>query len=141
MAERGIEVLGLDEVVAMLTDVPIKANTAVRRAVATLARQARDEVKAATPVDTGALKRSIAVASSRPRGGLYSYRVIARQNGGRTGQGYHYHLVEYGTRHMAARHFAAPIKQKYTGSGGAQRLEDAIRTVIDNAVLKQQGGK
>lgn len=133
-----IEVVGMDEVVAMLVDMPIKVNTAIRRANATLVRQARDEVKAATPVVTGDLKNSIAVKGAKPKNGKFSYAVIARQNGGKMGQGYHYHLVEYGTKKMTARRFAAPIRQKYTGDAGSSLFISRLQAVINTAIEKSK---
>lgn len=133
----GVEIIGMDELLAQLKDAPLRVNVAVRRSVATLTREARDEVKAATPVDTGNLKRSIAVKGAKPKNGLFSYAVIARQNGGKSGSGYHYHIVEYGSVKMSARRFAAPIRQKYTGSGGSGRLSVALEKVVNKEIMKR----
>lgn len=133
----GVEIIGMQDVLSMLHGVPIKVGKVTRKATATITRQARDEVKAAAPVVTGDLKRSIAVKGAKPKNDRFSYAVIARQNGGKTGQGYHYHLVEYGTVKMTARRFAAPIRAKYTGESGSARFRAALATAFENEILKK----
>lgn len=137
MAKPGAEVEGLKELLKDLDGAPLRTRVAVRRTLAQLTREARDEVKAAVPVDEGDLKRSIAVKGAKPVKERFSYAVISRTTGGKTGSGHHYHLVEYGTAKMRARRFAAPVRQKYTGPGGASRMRTALATVTAKELLKK----
>lgn len=130
MFKANVEIEGVDECIAALKKINKESQKAVRREVATYAREARDDVKAATPVVSGRLRRAVKVVGSKPKGKFYSYRVISSNKGGPSGQGGHFHFVNYGTKKMSGRHYAEPIRAKYARGPLGNRIRLAVDRVI-----------
>lgn len=115
MSKRGayVSVDGLDNLMQVLDAYPREAARIGQRAVYKIGGQIRDDIRQATPVFSGNLKRSIKVKKPRNERGVIGAEVRADRSGGRSGKGYHFHLVEYGTVKMSARKFARPVVERY----------------------------
>jgi hypothetical protein len=128
-----IQLDGLEEMADILREAaPAEARRIMKRTIYGVGRQVRDEIRSATPVFTGNLKRAIKFQTSRGSKDLVSGRVYADRSGGRSGKGYHYGLVEYGTVKMAARRFARPIISSWQ-----QRMPQELRTNWENEFVKE----
>ena len=94
---------------------PAEANRIAKRTVTVLARRVRDVARGRAPVDEGNLKR--ATKSRRARGSRdeAAAEVWVDRSGGRSGQGQHWHLVEFGARggNMPAQPFVNPTIEEF----------------------------
>jgi hypothetical protein len=84
---------------------PREATNILRRTTLDIAREASIRVKAATPVKTGNLRRSIKHQRAKGTRTMVESKVAADRSGGRTGRGYHSHLVEFGYVHSKSGKF------------------------------------
>lgn len=89
-----LEIVGLERLKDALKDVtPRVANNILRGYIADHARILRSRLRSTAPVGpTGNLKKSIFMRMRRSRGDTIGAEVYTK------GQGYHWHLVEYGTK-------------------------------------------
>lgn len=105
----GVKIEGLEELKKTLQDVmPREATNILRRTTLTIASAVRDEVRTKAPVNTGALRRAIKSKRDRGTKTSISASVIADAGGGRSGRGYHWHFLEFGTVKMTAQPFIVP---------------------------------
>lgn len=102
----GAEVEGLEDLRKTFRDVlPREATNILRRATLDIAREAQGRVKAAAPVRSGRLKKSIKAKRSRGTPRMVEARVEADRSGSKSGRGYHSHLVEFGYVHSKSGKF------------------------------------
>lgn len=89
-----LEIVGLERLKDALKDVtPRVANNILRGYIADHARILRSRLRSTAPVGpTGNLKKSIFMRMRRGRGDVIGAEVYTK------GKGYHWHLVEYGTK-------------------------------------------
>ena len=114
MARAATRIDGLDELRKTLRDVsPAEGTRIARRTVTRIAREVRDATRNRAPVDTGNLRRSIKSKRSRGGPGEAEAEVYVDRSGGRSGSGYHWHLLEFGTRKMPAQPFTNPTIEEY----------------------------
>lgn len=103
---KEVEVEGLEDLRKMLGDVlPREARNILRRTTSDIAGEARRRVKAAAPVATGRLKKSIKSRRNRGTPKMIEASVYADRSGGESGRGYHSHLVEFGYTHAKSGNF------------------------------------
>lgn len=113
---KPVEVFGLPEVQDMLANVlPREAINITRRATAGIAADVRKDVRQKAPKRTGDLKRSIKSKRDRAPKGKASASVYVDRSGGKSGRGYHWHLVEFGARggEMPAQPFVVPTVEQW----------------------------
>lgn len=104
-----VQVLGLEQVKKTLKDVsPAEGRRIARRTVTRVAREVRDQVRQRAPVDSGNLRKSIKSRRAKGSPDRAEAEVWVDKSGGRSGKGYHWHLVEFGTVKMAAQPFLVP---------------------------------
>lgn len=105
-----LRIEGVKEVTETLKDVsPAEANRIAKRTVTRIARDVRDDVRARAPKGpTGNLRRAIKSRRTRGAQGQAEAEVWVDRSGGRSGRGYHWHLIEFGTVKMAAQPFTVP---------------------------------
>ena len=114
MARAATRIDGLDELRKTLRDVsPAEGTRIGRRTVTRIAREVRDAVRQRTPVQTGNLRRAIKSKRSRGMPGEAEAEVYVDRSGGRSGSGYHWHLLEFGTRKMPAQPFTVPTIEEW----------------------------
>jgi HK97 gp10 family phage protein len=134
-----MEIKGIEEVAdLLLTVTPRESRNILRRTTVTIARTVRDEVRKRAPVGpTGNLQRSIKSKRNSDERTLISAQVYADRSGGRSGKGYHSHLVEFGTRPRQKQSGA------YSGVGPAQPFinpaADSLRGEIPGMYRDQFG--
>ena len=94
-----LKIDGIKELTETLKTVsPAEGTRIARRVVVRIARDARDKARQRAPVGaTGNLRRSIKSRRRRGKPGWAESEVYADRSGGKTGLGYHWHLVEFGT--------------------------------------------
>lgn len=128
-ATKGVRIEGMDELKAKLTDVlPREARNILRRTTLKIASDVRDKVRQRSPVDTGNLKRSIKSKRDKGTPTNITSSVYVDRSGGKSGKGYHYHFVEFGTVKMPAQPFIVPtveemrpsLSEEYRKEFGAQ---------------------
>lgn len=112
---RPVEVLGIKELTKTLTKVsPAEASRIARRTVTRVARDVRDAARQRAPVGpTGNLRRSIKSRRAKGSRSRAEAEVWVDRSGGKSGRGYHWHLVEFGTVKMAAQPFVVPTIEEY----------------------------
>ena len=110
MPKGEIEILGLKEIERTLESaMPKHARRIGRRAITRLGREVRDDARQRAPV--GATRNLVRSIKSRRKGGRRDREeaaVYVDRSGGRSGKGYHWHLLEFGTRKMSAQPFIQP---------------------------------
>lgn len=112
-AVKGVKIEGLEELRETLEKtMPREAKNILRRTTYGIATKIRDQVKERAPAKTGALKRSIKAKRNRDTRTNISSSVIADRSGGRTGSGYHWHFLEFGTVKMPAQPFINPTVEQ-----------------------------
>lgn len=91
---------------------PAEGRRIARRTVTRVARIVRDATRDRAPVETGALRRS--VKSRRAKGAPDEAvgEVYVDRSGGRTGRGYHWHIVEFGSRRQIPQPFVVPTVEE-----------------------------
>lgn len=92
------------------------AKRVVRGALLKSAKPILVDAKNSVPVNTGRLKKSLTAAKAKKsdeRPGDAKVLIGARVGG--KYKGYHFHLVEFGTKNMRARPFLFPAVVKNTG--------------------------
>lgn len=101
---------GIEALTKTLVDIsPAEARRIARRTVTSVARLVRDRVRANAPVGkTGNLRKSVKSRRSKGSRDEASAEVWVDQSGGRSGKGYHWHFVEFGTTNMVAQPFVTP---------------------------------
>lgn len=87
---------------------PTETRQLLSRVVYRLGQIVRDKIRDAAPVRTGALRRSIKVRKNRPKGNYISCSVVADESGGRSGGGFYWHFLEFGTVNMSEQPFVSP---------------------------------
>lgn len=107
---------------AISKDATPLVKNAFRRASLEYAREVRDDLRAATPVLTGNLRRATKHKSTQGGGA----KVFVDKSGGGSGRGYHWHLLERGTK---AR------RTKKGASRGAMPAQPYINAITDRAAL------
>lgn len=106
---RGVHIEGADHIRKTLKDVsPAEGRRIARRTVTRVARIVRDTTRERAPYLTGALRRSIKSRRAKGERDEAIGEVYVDRSGGRSGRGYHWHLVEFGSRHQAAEPFVIP---------------------------------
>ena len=114
MARSATRIDGIDELRKTLRDVsPAEGTRIARRTVTRIAREVRDATRNRAPVDSGSLRRSIKSKRSRGGPGEAEAEVYVDRSGGRSGSGYHFHLLEWGTVKMPAQPFVTPTVEEY----------------------------
>lgn len=114
MAAPSVTIEGADVLKKTLKDVsPAEGSRIGRRTVTRIAREVRDDVRQRAPVQTGNLRRSIKSKRTRGRPGEAEAEVYVDRSGGRTGSGYHWHLIEFGTVKMSAQPFTVPTIEEW----------------------------
>lgn len=104
-----VKIHGLSDLQKTLnTLMPREATNVLRRTTYGIATKVRDQVKERAPVQSGALRRSIKAKRNRGTKTNISSSVIADKSGGRSGRGYHWHFLEFGTVKMPAQPFINP---------------------------------
>jgi len=108
-------VTGLEEVRQTLGQLaPRVATNLMRTVVQDIASKIAKEAKAAAPVRSGNLKKSL--KAQRKKGSRTNPQSQVKANSKKAGPGgdaFYWKFIEFGTRNMQARPFIAPIKQKY----------------------------
>ena len=114
MASTGVTIEGAKELKKTLKDVsPAEGARIGRRTVTRIAREVRDAVRQRAPVQTGSLRRSIKSKRTRGRPGEAEAEVYVDRSGGRSGSGYHFHFLEWGTVKMPAQPFVTPTVEEW----------------------------
>jgi hypothetical protein len=120
------------------------AKREVKKRAYGIARVARDRLRTASPEgETGNLKRAHKAKTSRGGGAT----VYVDRSGGRSGKGYHYHIVAKGTGSrktrkganrgvMPSNNYADPILDATIASASAE----LSREVLDELVKNIKGG-
>lgn len=99
---------------------PREARNIGRRAIVAVAREVRDDIRAAAPVDEGTLRKG--VRSRREKGGPDRAEAGIRITEGREARhdAFHWRFVEFGTQHIPPAPFIVPtIKSWQPKVGGA----------------------
>ncbi len=90
-----MELLGLAAVVRSISGARVgDAKKAVKAKALEITRGAREELRAATPVDKGNLRRATKAKSTRSGGAV----LYTDRSGGSSGKGQHVHMVDKGTK-------------------------------------------
>jgi len=113
---KPVEVFGLPETTDMLANVlPREATNISRRAATGIAAEVRNDIRTKAPKRTGNLKKSIKSKRDRGKKGQVSASVYVDRSGGKSGRGYHWHLVEFGARggNMPAQPFVVPTVEQW----------------------------
>jgi HK97 gp10 family phage protein len=113
---KGVKIEGMKEAQEMLKGVmPREARNIMRRTTFKVAGVVRQEIRDKAPVLTGNLKRSIKAKRDRGTKNTFSSTVYVDRSGGRSGRGYHWHLVEFGARggEMPAQPFVVPTIEAF----------------------------
>lgn len=126
-----LQVTGLEELRDAFADLSQReVANALRAAVHDVAKQMAVDIKAAAPVDSGDLKKSL--KPKRRKAGKKGARSDVQSNKSKSAEGqpnaFYWKFIEYGTRKMPARPFIRPVKEAY-----APRYPGIIR----EAVLKK----
>lgn len=108
-----VKIHGLSDLQKTLnTLMPREATNVLRRTTYGIATKVRDQVKERAPVQSGALKRSIKAKRNKGTKTNISASVIADKSGGRSGRGYHWHFLEFGTVKMSTQPFINPTVEQ-----------------------------
>lgn len=128
-AVKGVKIEGMDELQATLKDVlPREARNILRRTTLKIASNVRDVVRQRSPVDTGNLKKSIKSKRDKGTPTNITASVYVDKSGGKSGKGYHYHFVEFGTVKMTARPFIVPtVEEMRPGLSEEYRKEFGVQ--------------
>jgi len=111
---QALRIEGIRELKETLKTVsPAEGRRIARRTVTRVARQVRDSARERAPVQTGNLKRSVKSRRAQGAPDRAEAEVYADKSGGRTGSGYHWHLLEFGTVRMPAQPFINPTIEEY----------------------------
>ena len=113
---KGVKIEGLEELRETLEKtMPREAKNILRRTTLKIASTLRDEVRKKAPVYTGNLRRSIKSKRDRGTPTNITASVYVDKSGGRSGKGYHWHLVEFGARggKMPAQPFVVPTVESF----------------------------
>lgn len=98
MSESGVQLIGMDEIEDILTDlIPKEANNLSRAFVHGLAQEAAKLAKTKVPKRTGNLKKSIKAKRRRGKPGQPVADVIATQGKKAKHDGFYWRFVEHGT--------------------------------------------
>lgn len=109
-----VQIDGLKELEQKLLQMsPKLAKNGLRAAVAAGSRVIANEAKKNVPVDTGVLRRAIFMKQIREESGnsKQTFYVGVRKGKGerkKNRDGWYFHMVEFGTKKMAARPFLRP---------------------------------
>ena len=113
---KGVKIEGLEELRETLEKtMPREARNILRRTTLKIASTLRDEIRKKAPVYTGNLRRSIKSKRDRGTPTNITASVYVDKSGGRSGKGYHWHLVEFGARggKMPAQPFVVPTVEAF----------------------------
>ena len=113
---KGVKIEGLEELRETLEKtMPREAKNILRRTTLKIASTLRDEIRKKAPVYTGNLRRSIKSKRDRGTPTNITASVYVDKSGGRSGKGYHWHLVEFGARggKMPAQPFVVPTVESF----------------------------
>lgn len=113
---KPVKIIGLQDLQVLLQEtMPREANNIMRRTTAGIAAEVRADIRQKAPVQTGNLKRSIKSKRDKGRRGVASASVYVDRSGGKSGRGYHWHLVEFGARggKMPAQPFVVPTVEEW----------------------------
>lgn len=110
-----IRVEGIKPLTKTLKDVsPTEARNIARRAVTSLARVLRDDMRGRAPLGpTGNLRKAIKSRRAEGSRDRAEAEVWVDRSGGKSGRGYHWHLVEFGTVKMPAQPFTLPTLMEW----------------------------
>lgn len=104
-----LRVEGLDTLRQQLTDVaPRVAVNILRGLMYDIGVQLRNTLRARVQVNTGLLRRSIAVKRSKMSGNVIGAEVYTRMGKSAVNAGWYWHFIEYGTTHSPAEPFVGP---------------------------------
>lgn len=113
---KGVKIEGLEELRETLEKtMPREAKNILRRTKLKIASTLRNEIREKAPVYTGNLRRSIKSKRDRGTPTNITASVYVDKSGGRSGKGYHWHLVEFGARggKMPAQPFVVPTVESF----------------------------
>lgn len=113
---KGVKIEGLEELRETLEKtMPREARNILRRTTLKIASTLRNEIREKAPVYTGNLRRSIKSKRDRGTPTNITASVYVDKSGGRSGKGYHWHLVEFGARggKMPAQPFVVPTVESF----------------------------
>jgi|SRR5690606_1646059 len=113
---KGVKIEGLEELRETLEKtMPREAKNILRRTTLKIASTLRNEIREKAPVYTGNLRRSIKSKRDRGTPTNITASVYVDKSGGRSGKGYHWHLVEFGARggKMPAQPFVVPTVESF----------------------------
>lgn len=110
------EIVGAEELKEVLSQVaPKEAANVLRRTTADVARDLRDEIRAAAPVDTGTLKKAIVSKRDRGTPGSVEASVTITKGKSQKNDAWYWHMIEFGTVFRAARPFIVPATERFRG--------------------------
>lgn len=151
MASRGKKIVSLEvgPAVVMLQEalsakaIPLVKN-AFRRAALGYAKQTRDRLRAATKKHTGNLSRAEKHKGTKGGGA----KVYVDKSGGTSGRGFHWHLVERGSKGRRTRKGAnrgkmpaSPYVNQVTDAAADRFAAEIIPGIVAQVRKKLEGGK
>lgn len=123
--------------------IPLVKN-AFRRASLAFAKGTRDRLRAATRKRTGNLSRAEKHKGTKGGGA----KVYVDKSGGTSGRGYHWHLLERGTKSRKTRKGAArgkmpasPYVNQVTDDAAARFNSEIVPALVAQVRKKLEGGK
>lgn len=123
--------------------IPLVKN-AFRRDSLEYARQTRDKLRAATKKKTGNLSRAEKHKGTKGGGA----KVYVDKSGGTSGRGYHWHLVERGSKVRKTRKGAnrgkmpaSPYVNQVIDKAAAEFATDIVPRIVAQVRKKLEGGK
>jgi len=109
MRAKGVVIEGLDELRETLERVaPRQAQNILRSAIHATAGKVRNSMRRRAPSDRPVLKKSIKSVRRRVRAGALISDVVITKGRGERYDGFHWHFIEFGTRHHRAQPFIRP---------------------------------
>jgi len=110
------EMVGAEELKEKLTElIPRESKNLLRRVTLDMAKDLRDEIRPAAPVETGTLQK--AIVAKRDRGTRESIEASVTITKGKsaTHDAWYWHFIEFGTVFHAAQPFIIPATEKFRG--------------------------
>jgi len=127
-----IEIFGMEDVLRKLRKLPEQIqNNVVVGAVRAGTKPIINEAKRLVPIDTGDLEKSIGANRRKTDEKTVVMFTVSPRRGGKY-DGFHGHLVEFGTKNMAAQPFMRPAYEKE-----GEKTIDATREYMAKRVEKE----
>lgn len=139
-----LRVEGIEQVQkALMETAPKAARNLMRATIQKVASDLAKEVKAAAPVDSGNLKKSIGAKRKNSHPDRPVSQVLAREGKKEKYDGFYWKFIEYGTKHISPAPFIGPIKAKAQSDmprlmreAFTKKLEDAVARELKKAAKK-----